>query len=299
MRNPFLQEEKQIMRRDRRSDADYQQEVGKLVEREVIYGVSSLVHEIARKNDDWFHLFVQEDWETPAREGIPLLPPEKLLKFLERNSWWISTDEATPEFCLTLLETDGSWQNLCAAHDLEPHRHEIYEHWIVSDWLASKLEQRGEVIERDFYGLTIWGRACTGQAILLDDVICSIYDELHPEQEANRIAELNDRFRSRCGIPVFGEHVPGGFVFTQGINSLPPETQISIWAAVRDFNDFSEGNDPHAERDFGAFTIDDVPEKIFWKISYYADASCSGGAEDPADTTKCFRILTVMLASEY
>jgi hypothetical protein len=99
-------------------------------------------------------------------------------------------------------------------------------------------------------------------------VICSIYDELHPaclglreapasrrqEQEANRIAALNDRFRSRCGIPVFGEHVPGGFVFTQGINSLPPETQLSIWAAVRDFNDFSEGNDPYAERDFGAFT---------------------------------------------
>ena len=33
MRNPFLQEEKQIMRRDRRSDAAYQREVDKLVER--------------------------------------------------------------------------------------------------------------------------------------------------------------------------------------------------------------------------------------------------------------------------
>jgi hypothetical protein len=179
MRNPFLQEEKQVMRRDRRSDAAYQREVGKLVEREVIYGVSGLVYEIGRlKNEEWFHLFVQEDWETPAREAIPDLPPEKLLKFLERNSWWIGTDEATPAFCLTLLETDGSWQDFCAANDLEPHRHEIYEHWIVSDWLADQLEQGGELIERDFYGLTIWGRACTGQAILLDNVICSIYDEV-------------------------------------------------------------------------------------------------------------------------
>lgn len=181
----------------------------------------------------------------------------------------------------------------------EPHRNEIYEHWIVSNWLADQLEKRGEVIERDFYGLTIWGRACTGQAILLDDVICSIYDELHPEQEPNRIAALNDRFRSRCGRMSFGDDVPGGFMFTQGINSLPPETQVSIWAAVRDFNDFSEGNDPYAERDFGAFTIEDVPEKIFWKIDYYADASCSGGAEDPSDPARCFRILTIMLASEY
>jgi len=83
MRNPFLQEEKQVMRRDRRSDADYQREVGKLVEREVIYGVTRLVYEIGReKTDDWFHLFVQEDWETPAREAIPDLPREKLLEFL-------------------------------------------------------------------------------------------------------------------------------------------------------------------------------------------------------------------------
>jgi len=275
--------------------------VEKFVERTVIYGVSGLVHEIGKlKPDEWFHLFVQEDWETPAREAIPDLPPEKLLKFLEKNSLWISTDEATPSLCLTLLEIDGSWQEFCAANDLEPHRTEIYEHWIVSDWLADKLEARGEVIESDFYGLTIWGRACTGQAILLDDVICSIYDELHPEQEANRIAELNDRFRSRCGMPLFWEHIPGGdFVFTRGIEALPPETQISIWAAVRDFTDFSEGNDPHAERDFGAFTIDDVPEKIFWKIDYFKDASCSGGAEDPSDAARCFRILTVMLASEY
>jgi hypothetical protein len=73
MRNPFLQEEKQIMRRDRRTDAGYQRAVGELVEREVIYCVSGIVFEIGtEKTDDWFHLFVQEDWETAAREG-PLL----------------------------------------------------------------------------------------------------------------------------------------------------------------------------------------------------------------------------------
>ena len=291
------------MRRDRRTEAAYQRAVGEFVEREIIYCVSGLVFEIGReKSDEWFHLFVQEDWETPAREAIPDLPREKLAEFLAGNDCAVSEDDDTPTLVNGLsrhLEDVDAWRDFCAAHDLEPHRSEIYEHWIVSNWLAAQLEKRGEVIERDFYGLTIWGRACTGQAILLDDVICSIYDELHPEQQANHIAELNDRFRARCGMPVFGEHVPGGFVFTQGINSLPSETQVSIWAAVRDFNDFSEGNDPHAERDFGAFTIDDVPENIFWKIDYYADASCSDGAEDPSDSAGCFRILTVMLASEY
>jgi hypothetical protein len=71
MRNPFLQEEKQIMRPDKRTDAAYQRAVGEFVEREVIYGVSGLVYEIGKlKSDEWFHLFVQEHWETPARENV-------------------------------------------------------------------------------------------------------------------------------------------------------------------------------------------------------------------------------------
>ena len=55
---------------------------------------------------------------------------------------------------------------------------EAYEHWIVSDWLADKLEAYGEMITKDFLGLTIWGRSCTGQAILLDWVISKICDDL-------------------------------------------------------------------------------------------------------------------------
>lgn len=55
---------------------------------------------------------------------------------------------------------------------------EAYEHWIVNNWLAGKLEKLGELITYDFLGLTIWGRACTGQAILLDWVISKICDDL-------------------------------------------------------------------------------------------------------------------------
>jgi uncharacterized protein DUF3768 len=120
-----------------------------------------------------------------------------------------------------------------------------------------------------------------------------------PEQEANRIAALNDRFRSRCGMMAVAEDVPGGFVFTQGINSLPPERKYRSGLPCAISATSPKGKIPMQNAIFGAFTIDDVPEKIFWKISYYADASCSGGAEDPSDPARCFRILTIMLASEY
>lgn len=56
---------------------------------------------------------------------------------------------------------------------------EIFEHWIVTGWLADRLEEKGEAVTRDLLGLTVWGRATTGQAISIDRVICDIYDEAH------------------------------------------------------------------------------------------------------------------------
>ena len=56
---------------------------------------------------------------------------------------------------------------------------EAYEHWLVTDWLADKLAAKGEMVTKDFMGLTIWGRTCTGQAIYLDNVIEEIYNDLN------------------------------------------------------------------------------------------------------------------------
>lgn len=54
---------------------------------------------------------------------------------------------------------------------------EIYEYWIVSEWLAEKLEQEGEPIIKSDFGIW-WGRTCTGQSIILDSVIEKIYTDL-------------------------------------------------------------------------------------------------------------------------
>ena len=61
------------------------------------------------------------------------------------------------------------------------HEREVFEYYIVSDYLADELQERGEVIEHDFYGLTIWGRTTTGQAISMDWVIQDIYNNLMEE----------------------------------------------------------------------------------------------------------------------
>ena len=114
--------------------------------------------------------------------------------------------------------------------------------------------------------------------------------------KTQQIADLNDYVRKQCQIPVFGkQRVPCKILMTQGVAALGPVAQIIISAEVRDYDDFTEDNDPHGERDFGAFTYEG--EKIFWKIDYY-DNSLEYGSEDPADPEQTTRVLTIMLANE-
>jgi len=40
----------------------------------------------------------------------------------------------------------------------ESHYVEVLEHWAVSDWLGEKLEDVGEVVERNFHGACVWCR---------------------------------------------------------------------------------------------------------------------------------------------
>jgi len=51
------------------------------------------------------------------------------------------------------------------------------EHWIVSDWLAEKLIEKGEIIDTDFAGLAVWARTTTGQVIESDEIILKIAEE--------------------------------------------------------------------------------------------------------------------------
>jgi Protein of unknown function (DUF3768) len=83
---------------------------------------------------------------------------------------------------------------------------------------------------------------------------------------------------------------------TEGINALPWREQSAIREKVELFDDFTPGDNPYGERDFGAFTH--AGQKIFWKIDYYAPDMIYG-SEEPSDPKQTVRVLTIMLASEY
>ena len=106
---------------------------------------------------------------------------------------------------------------------------------------------------------------------------------------SHEIARLNDLCRTAMGIA-------GKLFQTEGISALPAADQSAIREKVETFKDFSEDNDPHGERDFGAFEHNG--QRIFWKIDYYA-RDLMHGSENPADPKQTVRVLTIMLADEY
>lgn len=57
--------------------------------------------------------------------------------------------------------------------DTDGEYHDIYEWWLVSEWLADKLNELNQPVLSNEYGVW-WGRTCSGQAIILDGTIQQI-----------------------------------------------------------------------------------------------------------------------------
>lgn len=110
-----------------------------------------------------------------------------------------------------------------------------------------------------------------------------------PDPRQARIATLNDLARTAMGVA-------SRVVQTPGIAALDPALQSKIREGVETFADFTPGNDPYGEHDFGAFDVEDV--KVFWKIDYY-DKTMTAGSDDPSDPRQTTRLLTIMRADEY
>jgi hypothetical protein len=83
---------------------------------------------------------------------------------------------------------------------------------------------------------------------------------------------------------------------TDGFRALPDPTRQRFMFAMRDFNAFTDDNDPHGEHDFGGFEVDG--HKMFFKIDYY-DRAMEMHSPDPSDPAVTTRVLTIMLAEEY
>tara|TARA_R100001443_G_scaffold104653_1_gene113378 strand:- start:116 stop:466 length:351 start_codon:yes stop_codon:yes gene_type:complete len=54
---------------------------------------------------------------------------------------------------------------------------EVFEYWIVTNWMARKLINHNECVT-EIDNINVWSRTCTGQSIALDGVILEIASTL-------------------------------------------------------------------------------------------------------------------------
>ncbi len=120
--------------------AEHERELDQVVSEVIIYNVSRLVSNVSKAF-----------WEKPDSFD---LYEEQVINIYSK------VDES--------FEEDGA----------EPTYFEALQHWIVADWFADELKKRGEIVDEDFLGLTIWGRAACGQAISLDYVVQDILKDI-------------------------------------------------------------------------------------------------------------------------
>jgi hypothetical protein len=111
--------------------------------------------------DDYEEAAIQEGWTV-------------------ENDMFVNHREETTAERASPLDACG-WEDLCREYDIEPYQREVFEHWIVSDWLADRLAEKGEKVDKDFAGMTVWARTTTGQGIASDSVIEAIAADLNRE----------------------------------------------------------------------------------------------------------------------
>ena len=121
-------------------------------------------------------------------------------------------------------------------------------------------------------------------------------------EKSEKIADLNDTFRSQLLIGLVGGKVSGHYNITANLQkAFGPNEIMHVFRKVATFDQFTPDNDPYGEHDFGAIQHGD--ENVFWKIDYYdresLDAGEEYGSEDPSDPEITTRVMTIMLAQDY
>ena len=148
------------------------------VNREVLYNVSTLFYELGRcisnleDEDEYYGLISVPDYASAIEYNNNC--HVMYSNFFGGYVWINKTEHTISDSFSTEFEAQ---EDCCCMNDIEPDNIEVLEHWLVTDWFADKLKKHGEIVG-EFMGLTVWGRCCTGQAILLDGVISRICEEL-------------------------------------------------------------------------------------------------------------------------
>ena len=141
------------------------------IQQHILCGATMLIynlHQEGKLDEEYWDLLYSIDWDTALDE---LESDGGSIKFRD-GKYHYCKNEVSYYDAPTKFDLIRAYYN----HDMSEFEKEVLEWWICSDWLYNKLKAKGETIDT-FYGLQIWGRTCSGQAIKCDWVIQTIYKD--------------------------------------------------------------------------------------------------------------------------
>lgn len=172
-----------------------EQIINRIIEQEIYTNASAMVQQLSEGltlNSASFaelhsECLFADDYETPAREAIENGTPAFAFSTAEHIGLTLYTkagaEVADSDMADELEDTDvdlarllsdieelddpAIWADICEYADIEPEMVEALQHWLVSDWLADKLEAVGALVARDVLGFEVWGLTECGQSLTM------------------------------------------------------------------------------------------------------------------------------------
>ena len=117
----------------------------------------------------WVHdpvpCLAKDSFREPVKDAIRCESPDTLRAVCE---WLGYEPTADAKAILADIEADDAWEEAADFLDIESHTIKAMQFWLVSDWLAERLEDSGALVARDVMGLNIWGRTERSQGLHMD-----------------------------------------------------------------------------------------------------------------------------------
>lgn len=159
--------------------------IHEMINREVLTNANELIQELSsteQYQDEILEFSSKPDYEQAANDYVGCLEEgeqlDEILEYLANYDVDYDVLEGNSDVLLECIEEYVGYDVFCDDFNVEPDYIDALQFFIVTDYLADKLEQHGELVTHDFLGLAIWGRTCCGQAIEADSVIQNIYNNL-------------------------------------------------------------------------------------------------------------------------
>lgn len=119
--------------------------------------------------------------------------------------------------------------------------------------------------------------------------------------DAGKVAAHNDAFRRNACLAIpYGTGDPvlaGRMVMTDSVNAEGMGFVQSCLDAIGRLDHFPADNDPDGYHDFGSIKV--LGTTAWFKIDLYDDKAMAFGSDAPDDPARTYRVLTVMLPSDW